>query len=100
MKRKGTVLSALGDCFYSIKQYRLALQNYEGAIPEISERDPEIFKGAIYKAARLAEHLKEWETAEKYYNQLATHDFSYKDVAARLDNIVRIRENGGDKDVS
>ena len=99
MKRKGTVLSNLGDCFYSIKQYRLALQNYELAIPEISERDPDVYKGAIYKAARLAEHLKEWETAEKHYNRLATYDFGYKDVAERLDKIMRIRENGGDPDV-
>jgi tetratricopeptide (TPR) repeat protein len=100
MKRKGAVLSHLGDCFYSIKQYRLSLQNYEAALPEIHDRDPEVYKGAIYKAARLAEHLKDWEVAEKHYNSLASHDFGYKDVAERLDNIRRIRENGGDPDVS
>jgi len=100
MKRKGTVLSALGDCFYSIKQYRLALQNFEAAIPELSERDPDVYKGTIYKAARIAEHLKDWEAAEKHYNSLASHDFGYKDVAERLDNIRQIRENGGDPDVS
>lgn len=99
MKRKGAVLSALGECFYKIKQYRLALQNYELAINEISERDPDVYKEAIYRAARLAEHLKEWESAEKHYNKLATYDFGFKDVAERLDKIVRIRENGGDPEM-
>lgn len=97
-KRKGTVFLALGDCFYNLKQYRLALQHYELAIGEISERDPDAYKGAIYKAARIAEHLKEWESAQKHYNLLASSDFGYKDVAERLDKINTIRENGGDPD--
>lgn len=99
-KRKGTVYLALGDCFYALKQYRLALQHYEHAIGDISERDPEAYKGAIYKAGRIAEHLKEWEAAQKHYNLLATADFGYKDVAERLDKIARIRENGGDPDTA
>ncbi len=99
LKRKGLVLTALGDCFYSIKQYRLALQSYEGGIAEISDRDPDLYKGVVYKAARLAEHLQEWEAAEKHYNHLAAVDFGYKDVAQRLDKILRIRDNGGDPDL-
>ncbi|MCE9605961.1 MAG: tetratricopeptide repeat protein [Planctomycetia bacterium] len=97
-KRKGPVYLALGDCFYALKQYRLAMQHYEHAIGEISERDPDAYKGAIYKAGRIAEHLKEWEAAEKHYNLLASSDFGYKDVAERLDKIGRIRENGNDPD--
>lgn len=99
LKRKGLVLMALGDCFYSIKQYRLALQHYEQAESEISARDPDLHKGVIYKAGRLAEYLKEWDSAEKYYNMLAAIDFNFKDVAQRLDKILRIRENGGDPDL-
>lgn len=99
-KRRGTVYFALGNCFSAIKQYRLALQNFESAVAEISERDADNYKMAIYNAARVAEHLKEWETAEKHLNLLATFDFGYKDVAERLDKIARIRENGGDPDVS
>jgi hypothetical protein len=90
---------ALGDCFYSIKQYRLAWQSYEAAVTETSERDPDVFKAVIYKAARIAEHLKEWESAQKHYNHLAAIDFGYKDVAERLDKILRIRDNGDDADV-
>jgi tetratricopeptide (TPR) repeat protein len=97
-KRKGTVFLALGDCFYNLKQYRLAMQHYELAVGEISERDPDAYKGAIYKAGRIAEHLKEWESAQKHYNLLASSDFGYKDVAERLDKINTIRENGGDPD--
>jgi tetratricopeptide (TPR) repeat protein len=99
LKRKGLVLLALGDCFYSIKQYRLALQHYEQAAGEISERDPDFYKGVVYKAGRLAEYLKEWDSAEKHYNVLAAVDFSFKDVAERLDKIIRIRENNGDPDI-
>lgn len=99
LKRKGLVLTALGDCFYSIKQYRLALQSYEAATTEISDRDPDMYKGVVYKAARLAEHLQEWESAEKHYNHLAAVDFGFKDVAQRLDKILRIRDNGGDPDL-
>ncbi|MGC3972000.1 MAG: tetratricopeptide repeat protein [Pirellulales bacterium] len=99
-KRRGQVYLALGNCFSAIKQYRLALQNFEAAVNDISERDADNFKIAIYNAARIAEHLKEWETAEKHYNHLASFDFGYKDVAERLDKIARIRENGGDPDVS
>lgn len=99
-KRKGSVYLALGNCFSAIKQYRLALQNFESAVLEISERDADTFKMAIYNAARVAEHLKEWETSEKHYNHLASFDFGYKDVAERLDKLARIRENGGDPDVS
>lgn len=99
LKRKGLVLLSLGDCFYSIKQYRLALQSYEAAAGEIPDRDPDMYKDVVYKAARLAEHLQEWESAEKHYNHLAAVDFGYKDVAQRLDKILRIRDNGGDPDL-
>lgn len=99
LKRRGVVQVALGDCFYQIKQYRLAWQSFEAAVGEISERDPEVFKAVLYKAARLAEHLKEWESAEKHYNHLAAIDFGFKDVAERLDKVLRIRNNGGDVDV-
>lgn len=98
LKRKSAVQVALGDCFYSIKQYRLALQSYEAAVTELSDRDPEIYKAVLYKAARLAEHLQEWEAAEKHYNHLAATDFGYKDVSQRLDKIQRIRNNSGDPD--
>ncbi len=99
LKRKGIVFMALGDCFYSIKQYRLALQHYELAANEINERDQEQYKTVVYKAGRLAEFLKEWDNAEKHYNTLARVDFAYKDVAERLDKILRIRENNGDPDI-
>jgi tetratricopeptide (TPR) repeat protein len=99
LKRKGLVLMSLGDCFYAIKQYRLALQHYEQAAAEISERDPDFYKGVVYKAGRLAEHLQEWDAAQKHYNTLAAVDFAYKDVGERLDKILRIRENNGDPDI-
>lgn len=98
VKRKGQVLQHLADCFYSIKQYKLALKHYEEAIAEISPREEDLLKSTLYKAGRLAEGLKDWDTAERHYTDLAARDFGFKDVSERLDKIGRLRDNGGDPD--
>ena len=46
--------AALGQCFQEIKQYRLAMNNYESAIHEIPDRDADNKKRALYRAGRLA----------------------------------------------
>ena len=40
-KRKGAIFMGLGECFQSIKQFKLAMSNYEGAVAEIADREPE-----------------------------------------------------------
>lgn len=100
MQRKGKVLDHLGDCFSKIKQYRLALQHYEQAVAEMPARDDDELKFAMYKAGRLAAGLKQWEPAEKYFNELAARDFGYRDVAEWLDKIREMRENNGDPDAA
>ena len=97
LKRKGMVLFYLGVCFESVKQHRLAVNNYELAIEETGTRDPEMQKQALYRAGVVAmDRLKDMEKAEHHLAVLAGLDFSYKDVSERLDKIQKIREDGDD----
>lgn len=91
-KRKGAVLLRLGDCFQHLKQYKLAMTNYVEALAEITERDPDLRKLALYRAGVLAMGLKDWEAAEKHLTELASLDFGYRDVAQRLDKLNEVRD--------
>ena len=92
-RRKGACMLALGQCFQEIKQYRLAMNNYESAIQEIPDRDADNKKRALYRAGRLALALKDLETGEKHLTILAGLDFTFKDVSKLLDKIAKLREN-------
>jgi tetratricopeptide (TPR) repeat protein len=94
-KRKGSALLELGECFQMIKQYKLAMGSYEQAAKEISEREEDLKKLALYRCGVLAMGLKTWDIAEKYLTELAGFDFGYKDVSERLDKIARLREDDG-----
>jgi len=93
-KRKGAIALGLGECFQAIKQYKLAMSNYDAAVTETSDREPEQRKLALYRAGKLAFALKNLDTAEKYLTELAGMDFSYKDVPDLLDKLTRLREDG------
>lgn len=92
-KRKAAVLYALGACFEAIKQYKLAMTNYEGALAEIPERDGDQRKAALYRAGVLAMALKDYVTADQHLTSLAGLDFAYKDVGDRLDKLAKLRED-------
>jgi tetratricopeptide (TPR) repeat protein len=96
VRRKGVISLELGECFQTIKQYQLALQNYEAAIEVLTDRELELRKRALYRAGVLAAALKDVDTAQKHLSAVATLDFSYRDVAQRLDKLRSAR----DKDVS
>jgi tetratricopeptide (TPR) repeat protein len=93
-QRKGDVLLALGECFHQIKQYSLAISNYEQAIKEISERNLDNKKLALYRAGKLALGLRDLDKAEAHLTALAGLDFTYQDVPDLLDKIRKLRENG------
>lgn len=93
-KRKASVYLELGECFHMIKQYKLAMSNYEQAIQEVADRDPELRKLALYRAGVLASGLKDWDKAESYLTELAGLDFGYKDVSVRLDKLAQDRDKG------
>lgn len=95
-KRRGLVFLELGVCFESIKQYKLALSNYEQAVEALGEREVEQRKTAVYRAGCLAmDRLKDWDAAEKYLTMLASIDFGYKDVGERLDKLPGLRDDDG-----
>jgi tetratricopeptide (TPR) repeat protein len=91
-RNRGRCMLALGQCFQQIKQYRLAMGNYESAIEEIPDRDPENKKLALYLAGRLATALKDYDTGEKHLTTLAGLDFAYRDVSTLLEKIAKVRE--------
>ncbi len=91
-RRKGEVLLSLGECFQQIKQYKLAMTNYEEALAQIPDHQEELKKRALYRAGRLALGLKNLDRAEELLTELAGMDFGYHDVAELLDKIRRQRE--------
>ncbi len=94
-RHKGACLLALGYCFQQIKQYRLAMTHFEQAIQEIPDRDSDAKKLALFRAGRLALALKKVDAAEQHLSALAAMDFGYRDVAALLDKVATLRDNGG-----
>jgi tetratricopeptide (TPR) repeat protein len=92
-RRKGLCMLALGQCFQQIKQFKLAMTNYEGAIEEIPDRDAANKRDALHRAGKMALALKDIDTAEKHLTALAGQDFTYKDVSSLLDRITEMRDN-------
>jgi tetratricopeptide (TPR) repeat protein len=94
-RRKGAVSLELGESFQKIKQYQLAMRNYEVAVESLTDRELELRKRALYRAGVLAAGLEDVDGARKYLSALAGLDFNYRDVAQRLDKLSRPRDNGG-----
>ena len=94
-KRKAAIHLGLGECFLGIKQYKLAMSNFEQAVAATNDRDLEQKKLALYWAGKLALFMKNFDVAEKYLTELAGLDFSYKDVGDLLDKLNQLREDGG-----
>lgn len=94
IKRGAIVLLELGECFQKIEQFKLALTHYEQAIAACEEPDSELLRLALYRAGVLFTGLKELDRAEKYLSQLASLDYSYRDVANRLDKLAEMRNSG------
>ena len=53
-RRRGAVALELGECFQKIKQYQLAIQNYQTAVETLTDRELELRKRALYRAGVLA----------------------------------------------
>jgi tetratricopeptide (TPR) repeat protein len=94
-RRRGQVYLELGECFQQIKQYKLAMTNYESAIEALAERgEPDLKKKALYRAGVLAMGLEDLSLAEKHLTELAGLEYGYRDVAERLDKIAELRHKG------
>jgi tetratricopeptide (TPR) repeat protein len=95
VRRKGAISLELGECFQSIKQYPLAMQNYEAAVEALTDRELELRKRALYRAGVLAAGLKDLDAAQKHLSAVAGLDYGYRDVAERLDKLRSAKDNGG-----
>jgi len=94
-RRKGQVALELGECFQKIKQYQLAMANYQTAVDTLTDRELELRKRALYRAGVLAAGLNDTDAAQKHLSALAGLDFGYRDVAERLDKLGSARDKGG-----
>lgn len=94
-RRKGTVSLELGECFQKIKQYQLAMRNYQTAVETLTDREMDARKRALYRAGVLAAGLQDVDAAQKYLAELAGLDFGYRDVAERLDKLASLKDKGG-----
>jgi tetratricopeptide (TPR) repeat protein len=86
-RRRGAVSLELGECFQKIKQFQLAMQNYQAAVESLTDREMELRKRALYRAGVLATGLDDIDAAKKYLSTLAGLDFGYRDVAQRLERL-------------
>jgi len=93
-RRKGAVALELGECFQKIRQYPLAMRNYQAAVESLTDREVELRKRALYRAGVLAMGLDDVDSARKYLSTLAELDFSYRDVAQRLDKLTSAKDKG------
>jgi tetratricopeptide (TPR) repeat protein len=92
-RRKGAVSLELGECFQKIRQYDLAMRNYEAAVDLLTDREIDLRKRALYRAGVLSSGLGDVELARKRFSQLASLDFGYRDVASRLDKLGPLNDN-------
>ena len=96
-RRKGAVALELGECFQKIRQYPLAMRNYQVAVESLTDREQELRKRALYRAGVLAAGLDDIDSARKYLSTLAELDFGYRDVAQRLDKLTPAKDKGAGK---
>ena len=94
-RRKGAVSLELGECFQKIKQYQLAMRNYQTAVDTLTDREMDLRKRALYRAGVLAAGMEDVDAAQKYLSTLAGFDFGYRDVAQRLDKLASLKDKGG-----
>jgi tetratricopeptide (TPR) repeat protein len=94
-RRKGAVALELGECFQRIKQYDLAMRNYQAAVDALGDREMELRKRALYRAGVLASGRQDIDSAQKYLSELGGIDFGYRDVAERLDKLASGKDKEG-----
>jgi tetratricopeptide (TPR) repeat protein len=91
-RKRGVCMLYLGDCFYAIKQYALAMSHYETAITDIPDRDQDNKKKAHFKAGTLALGLKDLVKADKYLSTLASMDYTYPRISERLEQLKKMKD--------
>jgi tetratricopeptide (TPR) repeat protein len=96
-RKRGVCMMYLGDCFYTIKQYALAMTHYEHAIQDIPDRDQENKKKSLFKAGKLALGLKDLVKADKFLTTLASMDYTYPRISEMLEHLKRMKDEADGK---
>jgi tetratricopeptide (TPR) repeat protein len=96
-RKRGVCMLYLGDCFYQIKQYALAMTHYEHAITDIPDRDQDNKKKALFKAGYLALKMKDLVKADKFLSTLASMDWQYPKISEALEHLRRMKDEADGK---
>jgi tetratricopeptide (TPR) repeat protein len=96
-RKRGVCMMHLGDCFYHIKQYALAMTHYEHAIQDIPDRDQDNKKKSLFKAGTLSLGLKDLVRADKFLTTLASMDYTYPRISERLEQLKRMKDEADGK---
>ncbi len=83
---RSKALNLLGMCFFNKSWYGDAIDVFEGAIKNHPNED-ELFKELRYNLARACEFDGRKDRALTIYRKLAQMDYSYRDVAARVNKL-------------
>lgn len=80
-------LHQAGLSFEADGRSKLAERTYQEALKAIDPADTVNFNALHYRLGRVAEELGNMEEAEEHYNEVASNDYTYLDVAQRLRNL-------------
>lgn len=78
-----------GICFESKGLPKLAERNYQEALKLADPSDQDLLNALHYRLGRAAEAHGDLLAAEEHYNEVAANDYTYEDVARRLENLNR-----------
>ncbi|WP_165245041.1 tetratricopeptide repeat protein [Paludisphaera soli] len=84
---KVPALLQAGLSFEADGRGKLAERTYQEALKAIEPEDVENFNAIHYQLGRVNESLGNMEAAEEHYNEVASNDYTYRDVAQRLRNL-------------
>lgn len=78
-----------GRCFEAKGLPKLAERNYQEALKLADPSDQQLLNALHYRLGRAAEAHGDLQAAEEHYNEVAANDYTYEDVARRLENLNR-----------
>ncbi len=86
---KVSALYQAGLCFESKGLPKLAERNYQEALNLVDTSDQALVNSLHYRLGRAAESHGDLKSAEEHYNEVAANDYTFEDVAHRLENLNR-----------
>jgi tetratricopeptide (TPR) repeat protein len=87
---KAEALLEAGKAFEANNVFKLAERSYQEALKALEADDPENLarlNDLHYRLGLVSESMGNLKAAEEHYNEVASNDYSYADVAQRLRNL-------------